>query len=146
MRTIDEKTVSAYYKWLGKSKLADRTQAKRWRFFVRFVTWLGSERTIESLPRNLNSPEYEFRVHPKKIKTYDDNLVKDELAKLTPRLKLYAMLGLNCGCTQVDFAALTIDQYRNGTITRKRVKTSDHDDVPTVTYKLWPETIRLLEE
>lgn len=31
-----------------------------------------------------------------------------------------------------------------GTITRKRSKTASHDKVPTVQYRLWPETFRLL--
>ena len=34
--------------------------------------------------------------------------------------------------------------WKEGRITRKRSKTSSHEGVPVVSYKLWPETLHLL--
>ena len=36
--------------------------------------------------------------------------------------------------------------WQAGTITRKRSKTANHAGVPSVTYQLWPETFRLLQQ
>ena len=36
--------------------------------------------------------------------------------------------------------------WNSGTLTRKRGKTKRFDTVPTVTYKLWPETFDLLKK
>ena len=36
--------------------------------------------------------------------------------------------------------------WKAGRLTRKRSKTKNHKTVPEVSYKLWPETLRLLRE
>ena len=48
---------------------------------------------------------------------------------------------------QTDISDLRQDEVEwvEGRITRKRSKTSDKDDVPTVNYKLWPLTFDLLK-
>jgi hypothetical protein len=55
---------------------------------------------------------------------------------------------LNCGMTQKDIADLAIAEvdWDEGRIIRKRSKTGDCESVPTVNYKLWPETFRLLRQ
>jgi hypothetical protein len=53
---------------------------------------------------------------------------------------------LNTGMTQIDISDLTIEEYQDGTITRKRSKTRHRASVPTVSYPLWAETRRLLEQ
>ena len=52
------------------------------------------------------------------------------------------------GQTQKDISDLRITQvdWKRGTITRKRSKTAKHKGVPTVTYRLWKETFRLLKQ
>ncbi len=69
------------------------------------------------------------------------------LEVLPPRLKLYALLALNCSMNNVDIGALRPDQvdWKRRTPTRKRVKTKDSENVPTVTYKLWDVTCDLLK-
>jgi integrase len=37
-------------------------------------------------------------------------------------------------------------ELKNGTITRVRSKTAHHTSAPTITYKLWPETLKLLKQ
>ena len=64
--------------------------------------------------------------------------------------RLWALLGLNCGMTNADLGQTTwgqIDQINETTwlLTRRRAKTGDNPNSPTVTYKLWPETIELLK-
>lgn len=149
--TISAATVRNYFLWLtGTDKDASgyqkTTQAKHWGFFVRFVTWLGAEGPLPAIPGNLKSPMYRFRISPKVVKVYALDTVKAELAKLTDRQRLYALLGLNCGCTSVDIGQLRQANRNGSTITRKRIKTEDVVGVPTVTYPLWPETARLLDE
>ncbi|HEY3788458.1 MAG TPA: hypothetical protein VGL71_06365, partial [Urbifossiella sp.] len=65
----------------------------------------------------------------------------------TDKTKLYLLLMLNCGMYQNDVAELAASEvdWKTGTITRKRSKTRDRKDAPTVCYKLWPETLRLLK-
>ena len=77
---------------------------------------------------------------------------KEEIAKIlsaaSERTRLYLLLMLNTGCQQTDIAGLTHDKVDWGkkTLARKRSKTGHHANVPSVTYKLWPETFRLLEQ
>ena len=90
------------------------------------------------------------------------------LANLPERHRLWALLGLNCGMTNADLGSLfwESDGLKIGSrvkvgdrvaevagllnaqrwiITRRRVKTGDTPNTPTVTYKLWPETVSLLK-
>jgi len=74
--------------------------------------------------------------------------VKALFDNATDRPKLYGLLMLNCGFLNIDIATLTkrsVD-WKNGTITWKRHKEENTENVPTVTYKLWPETLRLLKQ
>jgi len=50
--------------------------------------------------------------------------------------------------TQKDIADLlkTDVDFQRGRITRKRSKTASFENVPTVSYLLWPETLRLLQK
>jgi integrase len=118
---------------------------KRWGFFRRFVKYLWEKRLIE-MPRNVSS--FGFEVKARKIKTHSPAEVRAVLSTLKPRLRLYAMLGLNCGMTSVDMGQMTkgMVDLDNGRIVRRRVKTGGHENVPTVDYKLWPETLELLRE
>lgn len=59
------------------------------------------------------------------------------------------MMMANCGFTQIDLAELKKSEinFENGSITRKRSKTDESsEDVPTVTRKLWPETLTELKQ
>jgi integrase len=50
--------------------------------------------------------------------------------------------------TQVDISDLRHEEvdWKAGRIIRKRSKTKDHDNVPTVNYPLWPSTLELLKK
>ena len=145
VRTINEDTVEDFNNWLRRKHWVKTTRRKVGRFFVRLVRYLWSKKLIE-LPRNLDAVK--FKVRPKAVERFELADVKACLASLTPRQKLYALLGLNCGMLGVDMASLEwseLDQ-KEWRITRQRTKTEDtSDDVPTVCYRLWPLTAELLK-
>jgi integrase len=141
----DEARIEKMYLSLRNGPLSASRRKKLWGFLKRFLHYLWSLRLIE-LPRNLNS--HTFTVHPQKIKTYTIVQVRKTLDRLQPRQRLYGLLVLNCGCNNVDIGSLRKDQVdlEAGTLTRRRVKTGDKPNVPTVTYKLWPRTLSLLKK
>jgi integrase len=55
---------------------------------------------------------------------------------------------LNCGFYQSDLSGLSDEKvdWKEGRITHKREKTKKYENVPTIDYKLWPETFRLLKK
>jgi integrase len=147
VRKIDETTVQNFYLYLrNESGREPIQQAKQFAFFRRLIRHLWSARLID-LPRNLDNT-WDFPNKAKKVKEYDLGDIKTLLSKLPDRLKLYALLGLNCGMLSVDVGALRKDEidFEEGRITRKRTKTETEKDVPTVSYKLWPTTLKLLKK
>lgn len=145
VKTINESTVSAVFHQISSATWCQNTKKKRWGLFKRFVNFCF-EQNLLTLPRNLNSSLFSFKVSPKAVVAVPIEVVKEELAKLPPRLRCFALLGVQCGMTQADIGALTHDMVRGGYLTRKRVKTDKHENVPTVSYKLWPETLALMEQ
>jgi integrase len=142
--TINEATVTDVYSWLRMSSgHADAVQKKLWGYFRRLVRFIASQRLCP-IPLNLDDKTFSFGVSAKKIKTYSVEEVRTLLKSLPDRLKLYALLALNCGMLGVDMANLKHRELKDGRITRKRTKTGDGENVPTVEYLLWPETRRLL--
>jgi len=113
-----------------------------------FVRWLWGQDAIENLPKNIDSKELNIARRVTTPKTLEISEVKKVLQASSGRTRLYILLGLNCGMTQKDISDLkqTDVAWADGTITRKRSKTQRHKGVPTVTYRLWPETIELLRE
>ncbi|MCO8124584.1 site-specific integrase [Stieleria sp. TO1_6] len=113
------------------------------------IRWLvGTAGQLDHLPRNFDSKSLSIHTQIKQVET----LTVDELSQLLgaarDRAKLYMLLGLNCGMTQIDISDLhpaEVD-FENGTITRKRSKTRNVENVPMVKYKLWKETLQLLKQ
>ncbi len=150
VRTITTGTVTDYYAWLRRSEESPVVQRKRWNYFRRFVRFLWADGVLEGLPRNLDLKTFSFRVTARKIKTYSAEQVRGLLGGLPPRLRLYALLALNCGMYGVDMARLRRDELirvsaTEARIRRKRTKTEDQKNVPEVEYLLWPETLASLD-
>lgn len=143
VRKINEAVVTDYYLYLAGSGRDDSQKKKIFGFFKRFIRHLWGARLID-LPRNLD--QHTFKVRPKAVKVHDLVTVRGVLAKLPDRLRLYALLGLNCGMLGVDIGNLRRSEidFAAGTITRKRTKTADEPTTPRVIYRLWPETRDLL--
>lgn len=136
--------VTDFYAWLKtQSNWSAAVQKKVFGYFRRLVHFLWSEGMID-LPRNLDKKTFDFDAGPKAIKVYPISEVREMLASLPRRLKLYALLALNCGMYGVDMGKMKRSEYQDGRITRKRTKT-ERTEAPTVQYLLWPETRELLD-
>lgn len=130
---------------LSPSSARDKLQAMK-----QFVKWCWVHESLPSLPRVLDAKSQQLRitVPQKEIEIFSDEEVKTLLAETEEVEKLYTLLCLNCGFTTVDLSDLlhTEVDWNSGRIDRKRSKTKDTDDVPVVSYKLWPETFALLKK
>ena len=115
-----------------------------------FVAWLWRTQAIPALPRILDGGDNILKITKpsRKIVVFDKDEIKTLLISAADRTKLYILLMLNCGMTQKDIADLLVSEveWKEGRIIRKRSKTSGDENVPTVNYKLWPETFRLLQQ
>jgi len=115
-----------------------------------FIRWLWEIQAIEDLPRVLAHGSRILRI-TKTVST-PEVFTLEEVQKLfssaRDRTRLHLLLMLNCGSTQKDISDLRVTEvdWKRGTITRKRSKTAKHKGVPTVTYRLWKETFRLLKQ
>jgi hypothetical protein len=146
VRRVNESTVSGFYSWLrNDSGQAPAVQRKLWNYFRRLVRFLWAENLIQ-LPRNLDERIFSFDAAPKKVKTYPLADVRAMLKELPDRLRLYALLALNCGMLGVDMATMRHEELKDGRVRRKRTKTRKGENVPEVEYVLWPETLALLEK
>ena len=133
MKRIDGKRFS-------KSRADDALQV------VKDLTrWLWEHERI-SLPRNLK--KLTISRGAGKVEPISDKDLKTLLGAASESTKLYCLLMLQCGMTQIDIADLKHSEvdWKSGRIIRKRSKTGDHEHVPTVDYKLWGETFRLLKK
>lgn len=145
---IDSDTVTAHYLWLAKQKWGNPQKNKYLGFFRRFVHWLYSVDRLEKEPKNLKARSQRFKVVAKPIKTFAAvKAVIDALPTSPYNCRLWALLGLNCGMTNADLGRLTWDMInlKHQTLTRRRVKTEAVTKAPTVTYRLWPETVEQLK-
>lgn len=144
---FSEETLKNVYLAYVASKQNVSTKQKKFMFFKNFVRYLAENRIIPSLPSNFNSRMLSFEV--KAVAKEAPNVVKinEYLKSLPPRLRLYCLLALNCGCNNIDIASLVHSQvdFENRTLTRKRVKTEKSENVPMVTYYLWDITLELLK-
>jgi len=137
----------AYYLHLAANDLSNATKKMYLGSARMFVESMVEDGILEP-PSNLYSKAMRFSVDAVKVKTLTLEQMKADLAKTTGQNRLFLLLMLNCGMQPQDLVDLIPDDvdFDAGTITRKRSKTAKHANVPTVTYKLWPETLMLLKE
>jgi integrase len=135
----------------GTGELSETTCKNRQVAARAFINYLFEQGSIPALPRNLKSKALSFRGAAQEVEPADLQEVKKilELSETASfPLKLYLLLMINTGMQQADIAELTPFQvdWALGTISRKRTKSRNREKAPTVTYKLWDETLRLLDE
>jgi integrase len=142
---INEESVKVFWNHLRATGLGPSSRKKLMGFFRRFVRYLWEHEGI-TLPKNLDSELFKVKVTTKAVKTWPLATVRQVLGELKPNLKLYALLGLNCGFTNMDIANINKEavDLQKGRLVHKRIKTHEQSNVPTVEYKLWPETLALL--
>lgn len=144
-KEIKEPKITAAWTAIAEMKISSGKKKKRWNILRRFVSHAVETNRCD-LPKNLHSKNLLFKVKRKEVKTWPVETVRAELKALPDRYRLYALLGLNCGMTNSDISELRKDMVKDGILTRRRVKTGDNEAVPTVSYRLWPETIALLNQ
>jgi integrase len=148
VESIDAGKLLGFFNWCLLKEGWSKTYAKKVFGVAKiFIRWLA-EMGVIAMPRNIDSRSFNFKDGPKSVPTWTPGEFKTALAAATGQLRLHLLLMANCGFTQVDIADLkdTEVDWKAGRITRKRSKTRDHDDVPTVEYPLWPRTFELLKQ
>ena len=111
------------------------------------IRWLWEQDAIP-LPKNVGSKSFKFGSGVKGIKTWTVDDFKRVVDETPGKLKLALLLMANCGMTQQDVSELRdceVD-WQAGRVIRKRSKTGDNENVPTVNYRLWPSTFALLKK
>ena len=113
-----------------------------------FIRWAWRKELIPNLPRNIDDSDLAIATTPKKLKTFSKEEIHILFSFATERTKLYLLLMLNAGMTQKDIADLTRQEvnFEHGWIERKRSKTKNHGNVPTIRYTLWNTTLELLRK
>jgi hypothetical protein len=143
--TINEELVLWAFGEVSKMDITDMSKKKRWLKIRALVEFLAENRKCET-PRNLHSKRLRFKVEHAAPQRFPLATVRQQLADLPPRYKLYALLAANCSMNNCDIGHLTKDMVVDGVLTKKRVKTASKKRVPVVSYRLWPETIALLDQ
>lgn len=157
-RTSDVASINHKFTSDFRDHLVERIRAEQmtavyardvFRSFKLFVRWLVNHTDkLPNLPKNIDERSLAISVGHQEAKVLSTAAIHTLLKKATDRTQLYILLGLNAALTQKDVSDLRMDEvdWSKGTITRKRSKTRDCKNVPTITYQLWPETLRLLRE
>lgn len=136
-----------YAKLVEANHIAKLTVKKRLSRLKNLIDFGFENGHIQNLPRNYKSFA-KFKAAKGIADKPDSELFwsvkecQDFYKNANQRTKLYILLGLNCGFTQIDIATLLhshIDWVK-GIISRKRNKT-DAEQV----HKLWPITLQLLK-
>ncbi|MEZ6033549.1 MAG: hypothetical protein R3C17_10685 [Planctomycetaceae bacterium] len=114
-----------------------------------FLEWCSDTAEVIEPIKGLRKRGSGIKISKKKeIKIWKDEDVFDLLKTVKAEQKLYCLLILNTGAYESDIGSWKHDCFNkaNRTLTFKRHKEEDTDEVPTVTYKLWDETYKLLVE
>jgi integrase len=144
---VSEATLDGYRRHLldliAKKKITRKTAADRMNALKQFLRNRWRLRRVD-LPRNMD--KVGITVGHKEPKPYGLSEVKTILAATSaqPRLRLWTLLCLNCGMTQIDIANLKQSEIHDDRIIRKRTKEENEAGTPTIEYKLWGETWELL--
>src|ERR1700735_2830266 len=101
------------------------------------------------MPTNLRSRKLgRFKGGIRSVPIMEVQEVRRLIDQAPGQLKLHLMLMIICGMTQIDISDLSLEQvdWETERIIRKRSKTDDHPNVPTVNHKLWSLTFELLRQ
>jgi integrase len=147
IKSLDAVVLETYHTHLIQGNGSAYTKRDRFAALKQFVRWLAGQGRIP-LPTNIDSKDFTIRIEAKLVETMTLRELRALLAASTDRVRLYLLLMANTGMQQTDIAELRAKdvELKNGTITRVRSKTAHHTSAPTITYKLWPETLKLLKQ
>ena len=150
VESVDSGTLSNFYKVLTNNQnLSGERQKNIFKAFKSFIRWAWQEELLAELPRNIGKAfEFSDVTKDRAAMLYRPSEIKMMMEKLPVRGRAAVMLGLNCGFTIGDIADLkkaNVDLVA-GRLVYKRVKPVGESRTPTINYKLWPETIAVLQE
>ena len=142
---IDPDRWESYWGYLLRWSGSVEYKKKRFRHARNFIAWLASK-GVMPMPLNLLSRKYKFTGSANAPTAMSIEEVRRLIENATGQLRLHLLLMANCGMTQIDISDLRPDEieWTDGRIIRKRSKTRDKANVPTVNFGLWPETWELL--
>lgn len=150
---IDQETLSTFRTHLlqriAAKQMSDYYARDIFAAFKMFIRWVASNTNkLEHLPKNIDDKRLTISISQRKAKTLNLEQIQKLREEANDRTKLYLLLGLNCAMTQQDIADLKQSEvdWSVGIITRKRSKTSDCENVPEVSYRLWSTTFDLLKQ
>jgi integrase len=143
---LNGEAVNSYYEHLLSLSISVEYKRKRLRFARSFIEYVATKGLIP-IPLNLRHKRHRFKGGPQAISTMTVEEFRKLFEAAKGQLRLHLLLMANCGMTQVDVSDLLQSEvdWRDGRIIRKRSKTKDQPNVPTVNYKLWPTTFELLK-
>lgn len=148
IQCVKAQNVEEWWREVEGRQISNAHKSSLMKTFKEIVRY-GAQNELLEAPKNLNSPMFRFSVSVRDIECFSVEEIRALLHRITdPIPRLHTLLALNCGMTQKEIADLTPSNIdlRKGTITRKRTKTAKHKTAPTVTYKLWDETLQLLKK
>ncbi len=108
-----------------------------------FAEWLYKHEHLKDMPRTVGSDYASVKQDRPAPKHWEIAELRKIWEGATEELRLYMLLGLNCGYTLADMGTLQHEHvdFEKGVIQRTRHKTS----IPQV-HRLWPETLKLLQK
>ena len=156
--TLTSAQLVAYFDHLSQlDELEDYGKRDTFGSAKQFISHL-CELDLIPFPSKLRSKSLNFSVETGEIITYTTDELKTLYDEAVDRTKLFMLLAMNCGFTQVDISDLVhlrkdkagrvIERVdlKEGRIIRKRSKTEKHHNSPIVNYKLWKPTHKLLKQ
>jgi integrase len=127
---------------MGQGKASDSHVHNNLRTLKACLQWAWDEELIEKLPRKIRDYARIKMEAPKPL-FFTPEEVQTLYGKAAERTKLFILMGLNLGYTQVDIATLEhgMIDWSKGLVTRKRHKTGQPQQA-----KVWPLTLSLLRK
>jgi integrase len=147
IRKFDETSWTDFYNSVAEKEFSNLRKRNILQTARTFLNDCYTEGFIPTLPRNLTKYKFDFQIVHSAKDLWTKEEIKKTLQTISPRLKVFLLLGLNCAMTQGDFAAIqkTNVDLKNGRLIYQRVKTKRRKG-PIVNYKLWPITVKALQE
>ena len=152
---ITSEMLSGYRSAVMKKDWSAKYRDDHTQVICQFFNWLYDGSHINERPRLLTSNKWRVSVEIEEPEPATIEECHQVLLAGNERLRLYALLMLNCGFTQVDVGDLKQSEvdWKKGIITRKRSKTrkkktknSKPSRIPKISFQLWPETFSLLKK
>jgi len=150
---LNESLLTRWYNHVIQESGSGYRQRNLFRACTMLAKWCFEEGYSDRLPRNITK-RWEFLEHVENGERIDQLagklFTKEDfdmmLTKLPPQGRACVLLGLNCGFTAADCAALKKSQVNltEGRIVYSRIKTVRVKHAPVVNYRLWACTVEAL--